>query len=103
MSPRAIFSSSLNNAFKKQKMANKDLSKLTDQELLEEAKKIKSFSFTNALFIGFLAGVVIYSVAKNSLGMLTLIPLYFIYKLVNDPKNKRSKDLELLLKERNLK
>ncbi len=35
--------------------------------------------------------------------MLTLIPLYFIDKMVNDPKNKRSKDLELLLKERNLK
>lgn len=84
-------------------MASKDLSELTDQELLEEAKKMKSFSFTNALFIGFLAGVVIYGVAKNSWGMLTLIPLYFIYKLVNDPKNKRSKDLEQLLKERNLK
>jgi len=87
----------------KQKMANKDLSDLTDQELLEEAKKMKSFSFTNALFIGFLAGVIIYSVAKSSWGMLTLIPLYFIYKMVNDPKNKRSKDLEQLLKERNLK
>jgi len=77
------------------------LAELTDQELLEEAKKMKSFSFTNALFIGFLAGVVIYSVVKNSWAMLTLIPLYFIYKMVNDPKNKRSKDLEQLLKEQN--
>lgn len=34
--------------------------------------------------------------------MVTVIPLYFIYKLVNDPKNKRSKDLEELIKERNL-
>ncbi|MFN7260522.1 MAG: FUSC family protein [Cyclobacteriaceae bacterium] len=82
-------------------MANKELAELTDQELLEEAKKMKSFSFTNALFIGFLAGVIIYSVAKSSWGMLTLIPLYLIYKLVNDPKNKRSKDLEQLLKEQN--
>ena len=86
-----------------QKMANKDLSKLTDQELLEEAKKMKSFSFTNALFIGFLAGVIVYSVVKSTWGMLTLIPLYFIYKLVNDPKNKKGKDLEQMLKERNLK
>lgn len=82
-------------------MANKDLSKLTDQELLVGAKKMKSFSFTNALFVGFLAGIIIYSVAKSSWGMLTLIPLYFIYKMVNDPKNKRSKDLEQLLKEQN--
>ena len=86
----------------KYKMANKDLSELTDQELLEEAKKMKSFSISNALFVGFLAGVTIYSVVKSSWGMLTLIPLYLIYKLVNDPKNKRSKDLEQLLKERNL-
>lgn len=35
--------------------------------------------------------------------MLTLIPLFFIYKLVNDPKNKRRKEVEELLKERNLK
>jgi hypothetical protein len=35
--------------------------------------------------------------------MLTLIPLYFIYKMINDPKNKRSKELEELLKVRNLK
>jgi len=67
-------------------MANEDLSELTDQELLDEAKKMKSFSFINALFIGFLAGVIFYSIVKNSWGMLTLIPLYFIYKMVNDPK-----------------
>lgn len=84
-------------------MTNKDLSELTDQELLDEAKKLKSFSITNALFIGFLAGIIFYSVIKNSWGILTLIPLYFIYKMINDPKNKRSKDLEQLLKERNLK
>ena len=29
--------------------------------------------------------------------MVTIIPLYFVYKLVNDPKNKRSKDLEELI------
>ncbi len=84
-------------------MNQKELSELTDQELLDEAKKIKSFSITNAFFIGFLIGIVIYSVVKNSWGMLTLIPLYFVYKLINDPKNKRVKELEVLLKERNLK
>ncbi len=83
-------------------MTNKDLTECTDEELLAEAKKMKSFSITNALFIGFLVGVVFYSIVKNSWGMLTLIPLYFIYKMVNDPKNKRTKDLEELLKERKL-
>lgn len=84
-------------------MTNRDLSEFTDQELLDEAKKMKSFSLTNALFIGFLAGIIIFSIVKNSWGMLTIIPLYFIYKMVNDPKNKRSKDLDELLKKRNLK
>jgi len=84
-------------------MTNRDLSEFTDQELLDETKKLKSFSMTNALFIGFLAGIIIFSVVKNTWGMLTLIPLYFIYKMINDPKNKRSKELEELLKKRNLK
>lgn len=84
-------------------MTNKNLSELTDQELLDEAKKMRSFSITNALFIGFLLGIIVYSVAKNSWGMLTLIPLYLIYRLVNDPKNNRYKELEAMLKERKLK
>ena len=84
-------------------MPNKDLSQFTNQELLDESKKLKSFSIVNALLIGFLAGIIFYSIAKSSWGMVTIIPLFFIYKLVNDPKTKRSKELEVLLKERNLK
>ncbi|RKS93853.1 hypothetical protein BC952_1705 [Flavobacterium limicola] len=84
-------------------MTNKDFSEFTDQELLDEAKKMKSFSITNALIIGFLVGIIFYSIVKNSWGILTLIPLYFIYKMINDPRNKKRKDLEELLKVRNLK
>ena len=84
-------------------MNQKELSELTDKELLDEAKELKSFSITNALIIGFLMGIVFYSFAKNTWGMLTLIPLYFVYKIINDPKNKRYEALEKLLKERNLK
>lgn len=36
----------------------------------------------NALAIGFLIGIVIYSAAANTLGFLTLIPLYFAYRLL---------------------
>jgi hypothetical protein len=84
-------------------LTEKELFVLTDKELLDEAKKMKSFSLTNALLIGFLAGIVTYSVAQNTWGFLTLIPLYFIHKFVNDPKNIRVKVLDKLLKERNLK
>jgi hypothetical protein len=82
-------------------MTQKVLSVLTNQELLEESKKTKLSPITNAFFIGFLIGIVVFSVVKNSYGMLTLIPLYFIYKLVKE--SKRDKALEELLKERNLK
>lgn len=83
-------------------MSTKEVSELTDQELLEEANELNSFSITNALIIGFLIGIIFYSLAKNTWGMLTLIPLYFVYKLINDPKNKRYKAVEELLKERKL-
>ena len=81
-------------------MKQKELSELTDQELVEEAKRTRLSSITNALFIGFLLGIVVYSIWKNNFGFLALIPLYFAYKLANSAKNK---DLERLLKERRLK
>jgi len=83
-------------------MIQKELTELTDEELLQEAKKKKSAALTNAVLIGFLAGVIFFSVMRNSLGFLTLIPLFFIYKLVNNSKYD-NKELENLLKERGLK
>lgn len=83
-------------------MTQKKLSELTDQELLQEAKKMKSASIINALLIGVLIGIVLYSIAKNSLGFFTLIPLFFAYKLINNSKYSH-KELENILKERNLK
>jgi uncharacterized membrane protein len=83
-------------------MKQKALSELTDQELLHKAKKMKSTSITNAVLIGFLIGVVVYSIVKNSWGFFTLIPLFFVYKLINDSKYTH-KELEKILKERNLK
>lgn len=83
-------------------MDKKELSELTDQELLQEAKKRKSASITNAFLIGFLIGVVFYSVIKNTWGFLTLIPLFMAYKLINNSKYDKA-ELENLLKERGLK
>lgn len=81
-------------------MTKEELSKLTDKELLIKKKKLRNAKIINAVLIGFLFGIIIYSVVKNTWGFLTLIPLYIIYKLVNSSKN--NKDLEELLKERNL-
>jgi hypothetical protein len=79
----------------------KKLEELTDEELLEEAKKNKQNPKFNAMFIGFLFGIIIYSVIVNSVGFFTLIPMFIIYIFVN--KSKKDKEIKKLLKERNLK
>lgn len=85
-------------------MMQKELSELTDQELLDKAKKIKSTSIINALLIGLMIGVVIYGVAKKNLSFFALITLFFVFRAFNNSKNvKDNKALEELLKERNLK
>jgi len=81
-------------------MNKKELTELTDQELIEEAKKIKPSPLVDAFFIGFLVGIIIYSVVMNSWGFLTLIPLFIVYKLLK--KSERNEALKKELKERNL-
>ncbi len=83
-------------------MEQKKLSELSDLELLQEAKKMKSAAILNAVLIGFVIGVILYGVVKNKMGFLTLILLFFAYKMINNNKPDK-KELEALLKERNLK
>jgi hypothetical protein len=84
-------------------MEDKDLNNCTDEALMNEAKQLKSFSIINAVLIGSMVGIVVYSLVMNTWGMLTLIPLYLIYRFINDPRNKRSKEVEEMMKERGLK
>lgn len=85
-------------------MTQKELSELTNEELLTEAKKMKSATIIHATLIGFMVGVIIYSIVKNSLGFFTLIPLFFIFKVLHNPKNnERNKALKALLKEKKIK
>ena len=82
-------------------MKSKNYSELSDQELLDEAKKMKSASIMSALLIGIMIGIIIFSIVKNSIGFFTLIPLFFAFKVINNSKNNEA--LEKHLKERNLK
>lgn len=82
-------------------MKLKELTELTNEELLLEAKKVKTTKIFDAAFIGFLTGVAVYSTVKNGFGLLTFLPLLYVPIAI---KNKaRNKGLEALLKERNLK
>ncbi len=59
------------------------------KEQMNETKKTNSNRMINALLIGFMIGIIIFSIVKSTLGFFTLIPLYFIYKLVNSSKKNR--------------
>lgn len=82
-------------------MKEKELSKFTDQELLAESKKHKPKHLVNALLIGFLIGILIYSILVNSIGFLSLIPLFLIFAFIN--QTKKDNEVDKLIKERNLK
>ena len=45
---------------------------------------MKSTAIINAVLIVFLIGMLIYSIVKNRLGYITLILLFFVFRLVNN-------------------
>ena len=67
-------------------MNQKEVAEFTDQELLEEVKKVKPTAIIDAFFIGFLVGIIMYSLMANTWGFLTLIPLVIVYWLLKKPK-----------------
>ncbi len=82
-------------------MNQTELSKLTNEELLAKAKKLKSNTIINAFLIGLCIGVVAWSILQSNFGFLMLIPLFIIYKLINNSKH--DKVLKEELRKRNLK
>jgi hypothetical protein len=82
-------------------MTPQELAQLTDEALLQEAKKMKSSKLTDGLFIGLLLGIAVYSTVRNGFGFLTFLP--FIYLPMAGRNKVRNKALEDLLKERKLK
>lgn len=81
-------------------MNQRELSEMTNEELLLEGKKIKSSNIINAVLFGVMIGIAAYSTIKNGLGILTFFPLLLIQMLLKN--NARKKAFETELKERNL-
>ena len=82
-------------------MKQKELAELTNDELLQEAKKIKSGKLMDAVIFGFLIGVSVYSVVRNGFGLLTFLPL--VYIPIAARNRVRNKEIERLVTERGLK
>ncbi len=81
-------------------MKQQKITELTDEELLQEAKKIKSSNLYDALILGVLIGIAIYSTVTNGFGLLTFLPVIYIPIATKNKKN--NKALEIRIKERNL-
>ncbi|NVM64857.1 hypothetical protein FHW88_003146 [Mucilaginibacter sp. SG538B] len=82
-------------------MKQKELAELTNDELLQDARKIKSGKLMDAVIFGFLIGVSVYSVVRNGFGLLTFLPL--VYIPIAARNRVRNKEIERLVTERGLK
>ena len=74
-------------------MEQNELLGVTDKELLEQAKKIRSAKKLNAGLIGMLIGIAVYSVVRNGLGFLPFILVISAVVLVT--KGKKQKEVEV--------
>lgn len=83
-------------------MKEKDLSELTDQELLDKKQKLKSGKIISAVLIGFLIGIAVYSSVKHGIGFFTIFPLIFVLILTTQWK-KNDQSINRELESRNLK
>lgn len=81
-------------------MENKTLEELSDEALLQQAKQLKPTKLYDALIIGFLIGVAIFSSVRNGMGLLTFLPL--IYLPVASKNRKKMEAVNKLLQERGL-
>ncbi|NBC01660.1 MAG: hypothetical protein GVY15_12485 [Bacteroidetes bacterium] len=80
---------------KEMKRSQIDLSHLSDEELLNEAKSSKPSPLFDAFFIGLLIGIIIFGVAASNFGFFLLVPLFLIYIMLKKPKRHKALQREL--------
>ncbi len=79
----------------------KESAGLTNEELLQEAKKSRSVYIMDAVILGFLIGVAVYSAVRNGFGLLTFLPL--VYLPIAARNRTKNEELKKLLRERGLR
>ncbi len=68
-------------------MKLENLTELSDLELSQRLKKIKTSKIVDAVIIGFTVGIAVYSLVKNGVGFFTFFPLVLGYLVVRNSKN----------------
>ena len=86
-------------------MKPEKLTELSDQELLQNLKAIKTNKIIDALIIGVTIGIVIYSAVKNGFVFFTFFPLILAFIIGRNSKNNQILENEIQneLASRNLK
>ena len=67
-------------------MHNTELPELTQEQLLAEAKKKKWNPIYRALAIGFLTGIIVYSVAHKNFGLGVFLPAFLLFLMLRGQK-----------------
>lgn len=81
-------------------MEQSDLADLTNDELLQERKKIQYNKVVNATLVGLCIGIAIFSAVKNGFVFFTFFPLLLTYPFIKN--GKKIQALENEIKSRNL-
>jgi hypothetical protein len=76
-------------------MKPQNLSELSDQEILQQIKKIKNTKLIDATLVGLTIGVVVYSATVNGFDFFTFFPLVITYVIVRNSANTKILENEL--------
>lgn len=79
-------------------MASKEPAEPTNEELVQEAKRLRPKKIMDAVLIGVLVGIAIYSTVRNGSGLLSFLP--FVYLPIAAKNRIRLAKVEAILKER---
>ena len=71
------------------------LKELSDEELLQKLKNLKSNKIVDAFIIGGTIGIAIYSAVKNGTGFFTFFPLIIGYMIIRNSKNNEILEKEM--------
>lgn len=76
-------------------MKTENLTELSDQELLQKIKSLKTNKIIDAILVGFTLGIVFYSAIKNGFKFFTFFPLVLTYVIVRNSKNNKILEKEI--------
>ncbi|GAA4757168.1 MULTISPECIES: hypothetical protein [Flavobacterium] len=76
-------------------MKSDNFTELSDQELIQKIKSLKTNKIVDAFAVGITIGIVVYSAVKNGFGFFTFFPLILTYLIVRNSNNNKILEQEL--------